>query len=160
MKQKIYTLLIACVLMLTAQTVVAQEQATDSVEETVLAETVDEEGNIVDEGIHYQLKTKFVEGSVGFMSLVALALVLGLALCIERIIYLTMSEINNKKLLSQIEEKIESHDVEGAKTLCRDTRGPVASICYQGLMRAQETPEEIEHSMAAYGSVLSSRLRH
>ena len=139
MKQKIYTLLIACVLMLTAQTVVAQEQETDSVEETVLAETVDEEGNIVDEGIHYQLKTKFVEGSVGFMSLVALALVLGLALCIERIIYLTMSEINNKKLLSQIEEKIESHDVEGAKTLCRDTRGPVASICYQGLMRAQES---------------------
>ena len=159
MKQKIYTLLIACVLMLTAQTVVAQEQETDSVEETVLAETVDEEGNIVDEGIHYQLKTKFVEGSVGFMSLVALALVLGLALCIERIIYLTMSEINNKKLLSQIEEKIGAHDVEGAKTLCRDTRGPVASICYQGLLRAQETPEEIEHSMAAYGSVLSSNLQ-
>ena len=38
------------------------------------------------EGFHQSLKTKFIEGNAGFMSLVALALVLGLAFCIERIV--------------------------------------------------------------------------
>ena len=73
------------------------------------------------DGFHSQLKTKFVEGSVGFMSLVAITLILGLAFCIERIIYLTLSEINAKKLLVDIEKKVETNDIEGAKTLCRDT---------------------------------------
>lgn len=160
MKRRICILLTACCLALAVQTVVAEPVTQEPVGEVAQTEAVavDEEGNATGEGIHYQLKNKFVEGSVGFMSLVALALVLGLALCIERIIYLTMSEINNKKLLTQIEEKVGSGDVEGAKTLCRETRGPVASICYQGLMHAPEEPETIERSMAAYGSVLSANL--
>jgi biopolymer transport protein ExbB len=109
-------------------------------------------------GLHQQLKSKFVEGSAGFMSLVALALVLGLAFCIERIIYLTLSEINAKKLMADIDQKVEAGDVEGAKTLCRDTRGPVASICYQGLMHIDEEMETVERSIVSYGAVQSANL--
>ena len=110
------------------------------------------------DGFHSQLKTKFVEGSVGFMSLVAITLILGLAFCIERIIYLTLSEINAKKLLVDIEKKVEANDIEGAKTLCRDTRGPVASICYQGLMHIEEAMDVVERSIVSYGSVQSAKL--
>ena len=109
-------------------------------------------------GVHTQLKTKFVEGSVGFMSLVAITLILGLAFCIERIIYLTLSEINAKKLLVDIEKKVEANDIDGAKTLCRDTRGPVASICYQGLMHIEEAMDVVERSIVSYGSVQSAKL--
>jgi len=109
-------------------------------------------------GLHEQLKSKFVEGSAEFMSLVALALVIGLALCIERIIYLTLSEINSKKLLIDIEKKVDANDVEGAKSLCRETRGPVASICYQGLMHANEDMATVERSIVSYGTVQSGKL--
>ena len=110
------------------------------------------------EGMHQLLKDMFVEGSVGFMSLVAIALVLGLAFCIERIIYLSLSEINAKKLLEDIEKKVEEGDVEGAKPLCRNTRGPVASICYQGLLRINEKMDDIERSIMSYGSVQLAKL--
>ena len=109
-------------------------------------------------GLHKILKEKFIEGNASFMSLVALALVLGLAFCIERIIYLSMSEINAKKFMRQIDAKIEAGDIEGAKTQCRNTRGPVASICYQGLLRVDTTMEDIERSVAAYGSVQAANL--
>ena len=109
-------------------------------------------------GLHEQLKSKFVEGSAGFMSLVALVLVLGLALCIERIIYLTLSEVNAKKLLGDIEKKVETNDIEGAKALCRDTRGPVASICYQGLLHADEDMASVERNIVNYGMVQSGNL--
>ncbi len=109
-------------------------------------------------GMHQQLKQKFIDGNPRFMSLVAFALIIGLALCIERIIYLTRSEINTKKLLSEIEKKVEADDIEGAKTVCRETRGPVASVCYQGLMHVGEPMEDIERSIVSYGTVLTSRL--
>ena len=109
-------------------------------------------------GFHDQLKTKFVQGSPAFMSLVALALVLGLAFCIERIIYLTLSEINAKRLMKDLEARLEADDVEGAKSLCRDTRGPVASICYQGLMHIDEDMDTIERNIVSYGSVQSAKL--
>ena len=109
-------------------------------------------------GMHQQLKQKFIDGNPRFMSLVAFALIIGLALCIERIIYLTRSEINTKKLLSEIEKKVEADDIEGAKTVCRETRGPVASVCYHGLMHVGEPMEDIERSIVSYGTVLTSRL--
>lgn len=109
-------------------------------------------------GFYKALKTKFIEGNAGFMSLVALALVLGLAFCVERVIYLSLSEINAKKLMKDVDDKLMDGDVEGAKTLCRNTRGPVASICYQGLKRINEPIEDIERSVASYGSVQSSNL--
>lgn len=109
-------------------------------------------------GFYKALKTKFIEGNAGFMSLVALALVLGLAFCVERVIYLSLSEINAKKLMKDVDDKLMDGDVEGAKTLCRNTRGSVASICYQGLERIDEPIEDIERSVASYGSVQSSNL--
>jgi biopolymer transport protein ExbB len=119
-----------------------------------------EEGLLDEEegGMHKRLKKTFLDGNASFMSLVALVLVLGLTFCIERIIYLTLSEINAKKLMSDLEERIMHGDVEGAKTICRDTRGPVASICYQGLMRVNESMEDIERSIVSYGSVQSANL--
>ena len=109
-------------------------------------------------GVHKVLKKKFIEGNAGFMSLVALALVLGLAFCIERIIYLSLSEINAKKFMADLDDRIMAGDIEGAKSLCRDTRGPVASICYQGLVRISESTDNIERSIASYGSVQSANL--
>ncbi len=118
------------------------------------ADTTPTEGS----GLHQILKTKFIEGDASFMSLVALALVLGLAFCIERIIYLSLSEINAKKFMVDLDEKISQNDIEGAKDLCRDTRGPVASICYQGLVRIDDDIENIERSVAAYGTVQAANL--
>ena len=109
-------------------------------------------------GFHKMLKTKYIEGSAGFMSFVALALVLGLAFCIERVIYLTLSEINAKKLMADLVAQVMQGDVEGAKAVCRDTRGPVASICYQGLTRIDESMEDIERSITSYGTVQAANL--
>lgn len=106
-----------------------------------------------DDSLHKQLKRKFIEGSAGFMSLVALALVLGLAFCIERIIYLTLSEVKTKKLMQDIDGLLAHDDVEGAKNLCRNTRGPVASICYQGLLHVNEPLEQIDRQLTNYGAV-------
>jgi len=111
-----------------------------------------------DAGFHKILKQKFIEGSAGFMSLVALALILGLAFCIERIIYLSLSEINAKKLMGDIEARVKDDDVEGAKKICRETRGPVASMCYQGLMRINDKMDDIERSVIGYGEVQASNL--
>lgn len=111
-----------------------------------------------DGGMQHALKRKFIEGDAGFMSLVALALVLGLAFCIERIIYLSLSEINAKKFMADVDSKIQAKDIEGAKDLCRDTRGPVASICYQGLVRINESLDNIERSISSYGSVQAANL--
>ena len=145
----------------TSETVVIDSSVADmSVDEMIgdedMAELAEMAAN--DMGMHQQLKQKFIDGNPRFMSLVAFALIIGLALCIERIIYLTRSEVNTKKLLSEIEKKVESGDVEGAKTVCRETRGPVASVCYQGLMHINESSEDIERSIVSYGTVLTSRL--
>ncbi len=141
----------------TADSTGATEDST--VEELIGEEEMSEmEEMVTSGGFHNQLKKKFVEGSAGFMSLVALALVLGLALCIERIIYLTLSEINAKKLLTDLEKKVENNDIEGAKSICRETRGPVASICYQGLMHIEEDMEAVERSIESYGSVQAAKL--
>ena len=109
-------------------------------------------------GLHQTLRDKFIEGNSSFMSLVAAALIIGLAFCIERIIYLSLSEINAKRLMSDIAEKVENGDVEGARELCRNTRGPVASICYQGLLRINDELDSIERSIQSYGSVQIAKL--
>ena len=143
---------------LTADSAVAQVDA-DSAMAMVDADLggPDEEA-LQDAGLHKQLKRKFMEGSAGFMSLVALALVLGLAFCIERIVYLTLSEVNTKKLLKDVDARLEEDDVEGAKDLCRNTRGPVASICYQALLHIREKTEDIDRQLTNYGTVQISNM--
>ena len=114
---------------------------------------------VVEEGgIHKELKTKFIEGDAGFMALPAIALVIGLAFCIERIVYLSLAEVNAKKLMGKIEGALEKGDVEGAKAIARNTRGPVASICYQGLMRIDEGLDVVERSVVSYGGVQAGYL--
>lgn len=135
------------------------EALNDSADAVVAVEDADDDFDSVQPtSFHKILKTKFIEGDASFMSLVALALVIGLAFCIERIIYLNMSEINTDMFLSQLDEKINQGDIDGAKSLCRDTRGPIASICYQGLVRSDEPIDNIERSIASYGSVQAANL--
>ncbi|MBE6261416.1 MAG: MotA/TolQ/ExbB proton channel family protein [Prevotella sp.] len=133
----------------------------DSAMAVLQADLSDDDSELKEEeggGLHKQLKRKFIEGSAGFMSLVALALVLGLAFCIERIIYLTLSEVDTKRLMKDVDDKMQQNDVEGAKTLCRDTRGPVASICYQGLLHIKEPLEQIDRQLTNYGMVQISKM--
>ena len=144
------------------QTVMAQDETEAA--PAPAAEQVDEADDaavaVVEEGggMHKELKTKFIEGGADFMSLVSIALVIGLAFCIERIIYLSLAEIDAKKLMTKLEEALEKGDVEGAKTICRNTRGPVASICYQGLMRIDEGLDVVERSVVSYGGVQAGYL--
>ena len=142
-------------------TEVSDSIATDS---TAVAEEVaaEEAPAVVEEaeseGFHKILKTKFIEGDAAFMSLVAIAMVIGLAFCIERIIYLSLAQVNTKKLMEAIAAALEAKDVEKAKDICRNTAGPVAAICYQGLMRIDEGLDTVERSVVSYGSVQAMNL--
>ncbi len=144
--------------------VMAQEEAAPAVEQTEIAEdeaTVAEEAAVaVDEAeeggltaLHKALKTKFIEGGAGFMAATLLCLVFGLALCIERIIYLSLAKTNTKKLLDDVEKALNEKGLEAALDICRNTRGPVASIFYQGLSRYDEGVDVVEKTVASYGGV-------
>ncbi len=131
------------------------EEVTDSVAlDNQLDALEDEEP----ESFHQLLKTKFIEGSAGFMSLVAMALVLGLAFCIERIIYLTLSEINAKKMMHDLDEKLISGDIDGAKMLSRETRGPVAALALRALNHIDDSLDNIERTLSSYGAVEAAKL--
>ena len=140
----------------------AEPAAAEQVEEAAApaVEEVAEEAPVVEENasLHKELKTKFIEGGADFMSLVAIALVLGLAFCIERIIYLSLAEVNTKKLMKDIEAKLANKDIEGAKQVAKNTRGPVASICYQGLMHVDEGLDTVDRTVTAYGGVQAGYL--
>lgn len=107
---------------------------------------------------HQALKTKFIEGGPEFMSAVLLVLVIGLAICLERIIYLNLADTNNDKLLQDIDAALDRGDVDGAKDIARNARGPVASIAYQGLMRVDQGIDVVERSIVSYGGVQSGLL--
>ena len=132
----------------------AADSSTVAMDEMALSDDIDAEAG----GVHHRLKKLFIDGTPLFMSLVALALVFGLAFCIERITYLTLSEINAKRLMKDLDTRVGEGDIEGAKQLCRDTRGPVASVCYQGLMHIRESMDDIERSIYSYGSVQTAKL--
>ena len=134
--------------------------ATDSaVADTAAAPVEEVEAGQVETGMYKTIKTKFIEGSAGFMALVAIALVLGLAFCIERIIYLALSKVNTNKMIEDIEDAlINKNDLEGAKDIARNTRGPIASIFYQGLLRMEDGADAVEKSVVAYGAVQASNL--
>lgn len=107
---------------------------------------------------HQILKEFFIKGGPGFMGIVLLCLILGLAICIERIIFLNMSTTNTKKLLGNVENALTSNGIEDAKQVCRNTKGPVASIFYQGLDRADEGLDNAEKAVVAYGGVQMGQL--
>ncbi|MDE5708374.1 MAG: MotA/TolQ/ExbB proton channel family protein [Alistipes sp.] len=141
------------------------QEAADAVEETeaVLepAETVDAaiaETEVAGESMHHILMQKFLEGGWGWMLPVLLCLVIGLAVAIERILYLSLSTINSKKLVNAVEEALQNGGIEAAKEVCRNTRGPIASIYYQGLDRYQQGLDAVEKAVVSYGSVQTGQM--
>src|SRR6056297_721250 len=143
------------------------QDTTEAVEDTTAAdttaadtETAAQEGETTQEreSLHKQIKQKFIQGGPAFMGVVLLALIFGLAISIERIIYLNLSTTNTEKLLKNVEDALEEGGVESAKEVCRNTRGPVASIFYQGLDRADEGIDVAEKSVISYGSVQAGLL--
>jgi biopolymer transport protein ExbB len=107
---------------------------------------------------HSAIKQKFIEGGAGFMTSILLTLILGLAFAIERVLYLNLATSNTKKLLTKVEEALENGGVEAAKEVCRNTRGPVASIFYQGLDRVDDGIDVVEKSIISYGGVQAGLL--
>lgn len=137
----------------TADTVVKKTQEiVESSKETL--EDVDQDAK----GFHQILKEKFIEGGAGFMGIVLVTLILGLALSIERVIYLNMATTNNEKLLKKVEHALDNGGISAAKDVCRNTRGPVASIFYQGLDKYDEGIDVVEKSIVSYGGVMTGRL--
>ena len=136
----------------TEQVAATDSAVTDSAA-TAVTETTEDAAVVEEVGMHKALKQKFIEGGAGWMAPIAFCLIVGLALCIERILYLSLSSTNTKKLLTNIEQAWDKGGVEAAKEVCRNTRGPVASIFYQGLSRYDEGIDVVEKTVASYGGV-------
>jgi biopolymer transport protein ExbB len=134
-----------------------QVQAQDQTSGTQTVQTTTQDSG-QSAGFHQIVKKYFIQGGAGFMASILLCLILGLAISIERTLYLNLSGTNTKKLLNQLESTLESKGIEAAKDVCKNTRGPVASIFFQGLTRYDEGLEMVEKSVVSYGSVLMGRL--
>ena len=125
---------------------------------TVASMTQDDAAPAEEASFHQELKKRFIEGGPGFMGIVLLCLILGLAIAIERIIFLNLSTTNTQKLTQEVEDALSSGGVEAAKEVCRNTKGPIASIYYQGLDRTDEGLEAAEKAVVAYGGVQMGQL--
>lgn len=134
---------------------------TDTVAEAAVAEEIVEEVAKEEAApltFHQVLKQKYIEGGAGWMTPILLCLLFGLALVIERVLYLNLATTNVEKLLASIEENVKKGDYNAAKEVCRNTPGPVASIFYQGLDRIDEGLENVEKAITSYGGVQMGRL--
>ncbi|MBP5540975.1 MAG: MotA/TolQ/ExbB proton channel family protein [Bacteroidales bacterium] len=145
-----------------ATTEQVDEQTADSAVAAEAEEAAETVAAPVDEtkSFHQVLKEKYISGGAGWMTPVLICLIFGMALVIERIIYLNMATTNVQKLLEGIEGFVAKGDYNGAKELCRDTRGPVASIFYQGLDRIDEGLDNVEKAVTSYGGVQMARLEN
>ena len=168
MKKFFMFLAVAGLMTFTANIASAQEEDAAPAAQEQVAAAADEADEVVDlfagsgeeVPLHQALKTKFIEGGAGFMSIIIICLILGLALAIERILYLSFSKTNTTKLLENVEKALEEGGVEKAKEVCRNTRGPVASIFYQGLLRADQGVDVVEKTIVSYGGVQMSLLEN
>ena len=144
----------------TEQTVAPEQPQAPAAVETTETLTLATQSEAEPATFREVIKKQFIDGGPAFMGIVLIILLIGMAISIERIIYLTLATANSKKLLAGIEEKMKNHDVEGAKNLCKNTRGPVASIFTQGLIRYQDgqSLDEVEKSIVSYGSVAGGKL--
>ena len=164
MKKFFMFLAVAGLMTFTANIASAQEEAAAP----AAAQQVEEAEEVVDlfagsgeeVPLHQALKTKFIEGGAGFMSLIIICLILGMAIAIERILYLAFSKTNTTKLLENVEAALEKGGIEEAKKVCRETRGPVASIFYQGLLRADQGVDVVEKTIVSYGGVQMSLMEN
>jgi biopolymer transport protein ExbB len=156
--KKLFALIAVFGMLFMGASIFAQDETSSAQDAPQVAEqAVTQSPAAADEGglsvLHTTLKTKFIEGGAGFMGAVLLTLIFGLALAFERVIYLNLASTNTDKLLGAVEEALSSGGVEAAKEVCRNTRGPVASIFYQGLDRVDEGIDVVEKSVVSYGSV-------
>ncbi len=171
MKQLLTLLMLAGVFTLSSVNTYAQDSADVASDTTAMeADSIAEEPEmaVVEEmiepeeepeaGFHQVVKEQFIDGGPSFMGIVLICLILGLAVAIERIIHLNLATTNVKKLLANVESSLSSGGVEAAKEVCKNTRGPVASIFVQGMMRMSEGIEMVEKSIIAYGSVEMGKL--
>ena len=165
MKKFFMFLAVAGLMTFTANIASAQEEGEEA---PVAVQQVEETDEVIDlfagsgeeVPLHQALKTKFIEGGAGFMSLIIICLILGMALAIERILYLAFSKTNTTKLLEKVEAALAKGGIEEAKKVCRETRGPVASIFYQGLLRADQGVDVVEKTIVSYGGVQMSLMEN
>ncbi len=170
MKKLFMLLAVAGLMAISAQNAVAQDDQTatateqvqdnvEAIEATTDVETTTNPFNQTsDKPIYQQIKAKFIEGGPSFMVWVILCLILGLAIAIERLIYLSLATTNTDKLIEKVEEALKEGGIEKAKEVCKDTKGPVASIFTQGLIRYDQGLENVEKAITSYGSVQMGRL--
>ncbi|MHA7842118.1 MAG: MotA/TolQ/ExbB proton channel family protein [Winogradskyella sp.] len=157
MKRLFSILAITCLMAIGTVNANATTLATTTATITTVTQSA-EETTSEDLSFHQELKKRFIEGGPGFMGIVLLCLILGLAIAIERIIFLNLSTTNTKKLTQNVEDALASGGIEAAKEVCRNTKGPVASIFYQGLDRADEDIDAAEKAVVAYGGVQMGQL--
>ena len=168
MKKLFMFLAVAGLMIFTANIASAQDENAAPAATEQVAEAEDDAEPVVDlfagsgeeVPLHQALKTKFIEGGAGFMSLIIICLILGMALAIERILYLAFSKTNTTKLLEAVEAALAEGGIEKAKEVCRETRGPVASIFYQGLLRADQGVDVVEKTIVSYGGVQMSQMEN
>lgn len=168
--KKLFVIL-AAIGVLGTTTVNAQEQAAENQTETVAADSTateeaapaadfNAETDVEGEPMHQILKQKVIEGDAMWMAPVILCLIFGLAIAIERIIYLNLCTTNTKKLLEKVEAALNEGGVEAAKKVCAETRGPVASIFWQGLDRYNQGLDSVEKAIVSYGSVQMGQMEN
>ena len=160
MKKIFMFLAVMGVMAFSAQNAVAQDEQAAEPTATEVAAPAENLDGPEEVPMHQALKTKFIEGGAGFMALVIACLILGLALCIERILYLGFSKTNTKKLLAKIEDALKNGGVAAATDVCRNTRGPVASIFTQAFLRLADgqSLEDVEKAVVSYGGVEASKM--
>ena len=160
MKKIFMFLAVMGVMAFSAQNAVAQDEQAAEPTATEVAAPAENLDGPEEVPMHQALKTKFIEGGAGFMALVIACLILGLALCIERILYLGFSKTNSKKLLVKLEDALKNGGVAAATDVCRNTRGPIASIFTQAFLRLADgqSLEEVEKSVVSYGGVEASKM--
>ena len=163
--KKLFLVLAAAAM--TFSTAIAQETATATAEQPATevvevaeaaAPAIDAETEIAGESIHYVLMQKFLEGGWGWMLPILVVLVLGMAIAIERILFLSLSTINTKKFIAKVEAALNEGGIEAAKEVCRNTKGPIASIYYQGLDRYHLGLDAVEKAVVSYGSVQTGQM--
>jgi biopolymer transport protein ExbB len=137
----------------------AQIEQTDAIQMEQAA-TIEDSDDRIQQGLHYVLKEKFIQGGAVWMTPILLCMILGLAFVIERIFYLNLATVNSQKLLSKLDAALKSGGVEKAKQVCRDTKGPLAGVFYQGLERTEEGIESVEKAVVAYGGVQMGKLEN
>ena len=158
--KKLFLILSVAMLSLGTVNVFAQDAAAPETEQVVEQEIVETtvEAGLEGESLHHVLMQKVLEGGWEWMLPVLLCLVIGLAVAIERILYLSLSTINTKKLIANVEEALRTGGIEAAKEVARNTRGPIASIYYQGLDRYDQGLDAVEKSVVSYGSVQTGQM--